>query len=84
MSMFIVRLSPVVFSAISVKVTRWGTLVVDEKYRATLKGVFAGGNAVRGESPVVLAMGDGKRAAEAIDEYIKTGEWPKEIKPQNF
>ncbi len=66
------------------KVTRWGTLVVDEKYRTTLKGVFAGGDAVRGESTVVLAMGDGKRAAEAIDEYIKTGEWPDEIKPQNF
>ncbi len=66
------------------KVTRWGTLVVDEKYRTTMRGVFAGGDAVRGESTVVLAMGDGKKAAKAIDEYIKTGEWPEEIKPQSF
>ncbi len=66
------------------KVTRWGTLIVDEKYRTTLPKVFAGGDAIRGESTVVLAMGDGKRAAKAIDEYIKTGEWPKEIKPVEF
>ncbi len=66
------------------KVTRWGTLVVDENYRTTMPGVFAGGDAVRGESTVVLAMGDGKRAAKAIDEYIKTGEWPTEIKPVEF
>jgi len=66
------------------KVTRWGTLVVDENYRTTMPGVFAGGDAIRGESTVVLAMGDGKRAAKAIDEYIKTGEWPKEIKPVEF
>ncbi len=66
------------------EVTKWGTLVVDDKYRTTMKGVFAGGDAVRGEATVVLAMGDGKKAAKAIDEYIKTGEWPEEIKAQNF
>jgi len=66
------------------EVTRWGTLVVDNNYRTTMPGVFAGGDAIRGESTVVLAMGDGKRAAKAIDEYIKTGEWPKEIKPVEF
>ncbi len=66
------------------KTTKWGTLVVDEKYRTTMRGVFAGGDAVRGEATVVLAMGDGKRAAKAIDEYIRTGEWPEEIKPKTF
>ncbi len=66
------------------KTTRWGTLIVDENYRTTMKGVFAGGDAVRGEATVVLAMGDGKRAAKAIDEYIKTGEWPEKIEPKEF
>ena len=33
---------------------------------------------------LLFAMGDGKRDAEAIDKYIKTGEWSKEIKPRNF
>jgi len=37
--------------------------------------LFAGGDAVRGEATVVLAMGDGKKAAKSIDEYLKTGEW---------
>jgi len=66
------------------KTTKWGTLVADEKHRTTLKGVFAGGDAVRGEATVVLAMGDGKKAAKAIDEYLSGEAWPKEIVPKNF
>jgi len=66
------------------KTTKWGTLIVDEKYRTPLKGVFAGGDAVRGEATVVLAMGDGKKAAKAIDEYLSGEEWPAEIKPASF
>ena len=67
------------------KITKWGTIVVDEKYRTTLKGVFAGGDAVRGEATVVLAMGDGKKAAKAIDEYLSKGyAWPDEIEPVKF
>ena len=66
------------------KVTKWGTLIVDEKYRTTMKGVFAGGDAVRGEATVVLAMGDGKRGARAIDEYLKGEPWPEKIEPKNF
>ncbi|ADV64487.1 NADPH-dependent glutamate synthase [Desulfurococcus mucosus] len=66
------------------KLTEKGTIVVDEKYRTTVKGVFAGGDAIRGESTVVKAMGDGWKAARSIDEYLKTGEWPPEIKPHDF
>jgi len=67
------------------KITKWGTIVVDEKYRTTLKGVFAGGDAVRGEATVVLAMGDGKKAAKSIDEYLSKGyAWPDEIEPVKF
>ena len=67
------------------KITKWGTIVVDGKYRTTLKGVFAGGDTVRGEATVVLAMGDGKKAAKAIDEYLSKGyAWPDEIEPVKF
>ena len=38
----------------------------------SISGVFAGGDAIRGEATVILAMGDGKRAAKAIDEYIRS------------
>ncbi len=48
-----------------------GTLVVDENLMTSMPGVFAGGDAIRGEATVILAMGDGKRAAKAIDEYIR-------------
>ncbi len=37
-------------------------------------GVFAGGDAVTGAATVILAMGAGKRAAAAMDEYIKKKE----------
>ncbi|ASJ14892.1 NADPH-dependent glutamate synthase [Thermococcus radiotolerans] len=48
-----------------------GTLIVDENLMTSIPGVFAGGDAIRGEATVILAMGDGKKAAKAIDEYIK-------------
>jgi len=57
------------------KISERSTIVVDEKYRTSVKGVFAGGDAVRGEATVVLAMGDGKKAAKYIDEYLVTGKW---------
>ncbi len=48
-----------------------GTLIVDENLMTSIPGVFAGGDAIRGEATVILAMGDGKKAAKAIDEYIR-------------
>ena len=48
-----------------------GTLVVDENLMTSIPGVFAGGDAIRGEATVILAMGDGKRAAKAICDYIE-------------
>lgn len=54
------------------EVNRRGGIVVDEATGLTSKeGVFAGGDAVTGAATVILAMGAGKTAAEAIDEYIK-------------
>jgi glutamate synthase (NADPH/NADH) small chain len=37
--------------------------------------VFAGGDAAIGASTVILAMGTGRKAAKAIDEYLRTGVW---------
>jgi glutamate synthase (NADPH/NADH) small chain len=48
-------------------------MVIDENGMTSLPGVFAGGDIVRGAATVILAMGDGKRAAAAIDRYLRTG-----------
>ncbi len=56
--------------------TPWGTIVADpETGRTTKEGVFAGGDIVTGGATVILAMGAGRRAASAIDEYLETGVW---------
>ena len=49
----------------------WGGIIADEWGRTSREGVFAGGDAVTGAATVILAMGAGKKAAAAIDEYIK-------------
>ncbi len=48
-----------------------GCIVADEHGATTKPGVFAGGDAVTGAATVILAMGAGKTAAAAIDEYLK-------------
>jgi glutamate synthase (NADPH/NADH) small chain len=53
------------------KLNRQGNILVDENGMTSIPGVFAGGDIVRGAATVILAMGDGKRAAQAIDEYLK-------------
>ncbi|MDH6367356.1 MULTISPECIES: NADPH-dependent glutamate synthase [unclassified Breznakia] len=51
---------------------KWGCLIADTKTGATTReGVFAGGDAVTGAATVILAMGAGKEAAQAMDEYIQ-------------
>ncbi len=55
---------------------RYGNILVDEDtMKTSKKGVFAGGDVATGGATVILAMGQGKIAAQAIDEYLKTGEW---------
>ncbi len=51
---------------------RRGEIVADENGKTSLKGVYAGGDAVTGAATVILAMGAGKTAAKAIDEYIRS------------
>ena len=49
----------------------WGGIIVEEDTGATsLEGIYAGGDAVTGAATVILAMGAGKKAAAAIDEYL--------------
>ena len=51
---------------------KWGGIIADENTGLTSrKGIYAGGDAVIGAATVILAMGAGKNAAEAIDEYLK-------------
>ena len=50
---------------------KWGGIVVEEETgRTSREGVYAGGDAVTGAATVILAMGAGKTAAKAIDEYL--------------
>ena len=49
-----------------------GIIVEEETGKTTKEGVYAGGDAVTGAATVILAMGAGKTAAKAIDEYIKS------------
>lgn len=48
-----------------------GCFIADENGQTSREGVFAGGDAVTGAATVILAMGAGKTAAKAMDEYIK-------------
>ena len=53
-------------------VNRWGNIVADPETGKTSKeGVFAGGDIVTGAATVILAMGAGRKAARAIDAYLK-------------
>ena len=54
------------------EVNRWGGIIADENGQTTREGIFAGGDAVTGSATVILAMGAGRTAAKAIDEYIKS------------
>ncbi len=50
---------------------KWGNIVVDDNCRTSMKGVYAGGDIVLGAATVILAMGQGRIAAEAINQDLK-------------
>jgi NADH-quinone oxidoreductase subunit F len=53
------------------RITNWGTLVIDpETAMTTLRGVFAGGDVVRGPDVAIQAIADGKLAARSIDRFL--------------
>lgn len=54
------------------KLGRWGNVEVDwETMSTSLTGIYAGGDAVRGGATVILAMGDGRKAARNIDKFLR-------------
>jgi len=57
-------------SSADLAINQWGYIVTDESGMTSIPGVFAGGDIVRGAATVILAMGDGKRAAAAIHAYL--------------
>src|SRR5574338_30520 len=53
------------------KFNKWGNIIVNDETMATSKkGVFAGGDIVSGGATVILAMGAGRKAAKAINDYL--------------
>ncbi len=57
------------------KANKRGCLLVDEEsLKTSLKGIYAGGDAVTGAATVILAMGAGKKAAKSIDSYLRKKE----------
>ncbi len=65
--------NPLIPKALSdLKVTDWGTIVVDkDTMQASIPEIFAGGDIVRGGATVILAMGDGRTAAAGMHKYIQ-------------
>ena len=54
------------------EVTKWGTIVENEEtMQSSIPDIFAGGDIVRGGATVILAMGDGRKAASGMHEYIQ-------------
>jgi glutamate synthase (NADPH/NADH) small chain len=55
---------------------KWGNILADQETgKTSKKGVFAGGDIVIGAATVILAMGAGRKAADAMHEYLNTGIW---------
>ena len=65
--------NPLIPAALAdLKCTDWGTIIVDkETMQSSLPEIFAGGDIVRGGATVILAMGDGRRAAAGMHKYIQ-------------
>lgn len=64
---------------------KWGNIVVDERSgKTSMPGVWAGGDIVLGAATVILAMGEGRRAANSIHKYFQDGIWvdPPDPEPE--
>ncbi|MEI6520236.1 MAG: NADPH-dependent glutamate synthase [bacterium] len=59
-------------TAPDLQLNKWGNIVADENGQSSIPGIFAGGDIVRGAATVILAMGDGKKSAQAINEYLNS------------
>jgi glutamate synthase (NADPH/NADH) small chain len=59
----------------NLKIQKWGNIETDKDGRTNIPGLFAGGDIATGAATVILAMGAGKKAARAMDEYMKSKKW---------
>ncbi|MEE0989826.1 MAG: FAD-dependent oxidoreductase, partial [Paludibacteraceae bacterium] len=63
--------NPLIPSSIEgLEVSRKGTIVVNDEMQSAIPMIFAGGDIVRGGATVILAMGDGRKAAASMHEYL--------------
>jgi glutamate synthase (NADPH/NADH) small chain len=71
-------INPIIpLSSPDIQVNKCGNIIVEPSTEKTSKkGVFAGGDIVRGGATVILAMGDGRRAAHTIHEYLTDNKPP--------
>ncbi len=53
-----------------IKTNKWGNIIVDENQKSSMDKVFAGGDIVLGAATVILAMGEGRKAAAAINDML--------------
>jgi len=59
-----------------IQTNKWGNITADAATgRTSMRGVWAGGDIVLGAATVILAMGEGRKAAQSIHEYLTTGIW---------
>ncbi len=64
--------NPIVPKSVSgLELGRKNTIVVNENMQSSIPALFAGGDIVRGGATVILAMGDGRRAAASMDSYLQ-------------
>lgn len=56
----------------NLETNKWGNIVVDEDCKTSFEGVYAGGDIVLGAATVILAMGQGRIAAKAINDYLSS------------
>jgi len=76
------RSNPLLTStAPDLRINQWGYIETDPYGMTSMPGVFAGGDIVRGAATVILAMGDGKRAAASINSYL-SGVYPPPPPPE--
>ncbi len=65
------KANPVAYEGLEgLKLTKWGTVEVDENFMTSIEGLFAGGDVVNGGDTVVRALSHGRRAAKSIHEYL--------------
>jgi glutamate synthase (NADPH/NADH) small chain len=56
----------------ALELNKWGNVITDENGNTNIEGIFAGGDIVTGAATVISAMGAGRRAAEAMNQYLKS------------